>query len=268
LSLEKGFDYHLVKGVWNNNINEIEADKVLELCLIHFEKFPDKTLGVVCFNYKQQQYIYDLVQKALLDKKAVLPNHFFVKNIENVQGDERDVIIFSLAYASNKSGKLQMNFGFLNQKGGENRLNVAVTRAKEKNIIVASIMPQALEVENAKNNGPKLLKAFLEYAFNVSEGKFKVEFQGNDFRKVPWLLKNKITLEEQKIAKYTTISDAYFFADVLLANQSEAKVVLTDDDLYFSSESVKEAHVYLPLALKNKDWEYRQDYSRNHWAKE
>lgn len=85
----------------------------------------------------------------------------FVKNIENVQGDERDIIIFSIGYAENEQGKVIKNFGWLNQRGGENRLNVAISRAKIKIIIVTSISPSDLDVENCKNKGPKIFKEIL-----------------------------------------------------------------------------------------------------------
>lgn len=72
----------------------------------------------------------------------------FVKNIENVQGDERDIIIFSIGYAKNEKGRISLNFGSLSQDGGENRLNVAISRAKQKIYIVTSIEPEDLNVES------------------------------------------------------------------------------------------------------------------------
>lgn len=69
-----------------------------------------------------------------------------MRNIENVQGDERDIILFSIGYAKNEEGKIYNRFGMLNQKGGENRLNVAITRAKEGIVIVSSIEPEELNV--------------------------------------------------------------------------------------------------------------------------
>ena len=102
-----------------------------------------------------------------------LDERLFVKNIENVQGDERDIIIFSIGYAKNEEGKVYNRFGSLNQKGGENRLNVAVTRAKEGIIVVSSIEPEDLNVANTSERGPKLLKSYLKYARAVSGGKIR-----------------------------------------------------------------------------------------------
>ena len=88
--------------------------------------------------------------------------------MENVQGDERDNIIFSIGYAQNENGKVVKNFGWLSQRGGENRLNVAISRAKNKIIIVTSIDPEDLDVDNCKNAGPMILKKYLIYANAVS----------------------------------------------------------------------------------------------------
>ena len=81
----------------------------------------------------------------------------FIKNIENVQGEERDIIIFSIGYAKNERGKVVALFGPLSQEGGENRLNVAITRAKEKIYLITSIEPEELNVTYSKHIGPKIL---------------------------------------------------------------------------------------------------------------
>lgn len=87
-----------------------------------------------------------------------------------MQGDERDIIIFSVGYAKDAEGKIRTQFGSLSQEGGENRLNVAVTRAREKIVVVCSISPSdLLRTRTSKNNGPKRLKDYLSYAKTVSE---------------------------------------------------------------------------------------------------
>jgi len=95
--------------------------------------------------------------------------NLFVKNLEEVQGDERDIIIFSIGYGPNKEGKIFLNFGPLNNEGGEKRLNVAISRAREKMIIVTSLLPDDLnritEEDENRKPGPKLFKKYLEYAY-------------------------------------------------------------------------------------------------------
>jgi very-short-patch-repair endonuclease len=87
-----------------------------------------------------------------------------------VQGDERDIIIFTTAYAKNTAGKMVRNYGWLNQVGGENRLNVAVTRSKQKIYLVTSIRPLEFNVEGLTNDGPKIFRRYLEYAYAISAG--------------------------------------------------------------------------------------------------
>jgi len=94
---------------------------------------------------------------------------FFVKNLENVQGDERDVILFSVGYAADKEGKLAMNFGPLNRVGGERRLNVAVTRAKEQVVVFSSIHGSQIDLSRTQAVGASHLRSFLEFAEKGSD---------------------------------------------------------------------------------------------------
>ena len=265
---EKGFDYQLVEGTWSNNVNEEEANHVAQLCLDYFKTKSDKKIGVVTFNFKQQQLILDKVYDLCREEEIAISDQFFVKNIENVQGDERDVIIFSLAYAPNQQGKLQMNFGSLNQKGGPNRLNVAITRAKEKNIIVASILPHQMQVDEAKNEGPRLLRDFLAYAHGVSNDTVGNQQKDSKENNLHWLLKDKIADQILEHHNGYDVEKDYHFADILSSNQGEIDLFLTDDDLYFQSDGVKYMHVYTPLILKQRGWKFSQQYSRNYWQKQ
>lgn len=262
---EKGFEYIQVEGTWNQNVNEVEAAQVAKICLEYFKENSPKTLGVVTFNARQQQLIQDIIWQTAKESRIPIPKSFFVKNIENVQGDERQIIIFSLAYAPNKQGKLQMNFGSLNQQGGPNRLNVAITRAKQKNIIVASIMPDQLHVEDAKNEGPRLLKAFLEYAYQIHSGTYQMEYPFEESSKLNWLLKHKIAKQIEEKQSGHKLQLNHHFADVISSKADERDLFLTDDDLYYASQGVKDSHVYTPLSLIKKEWSFTQKYSRNYW---
>ena len=114
--------------------------------LDHFRKTPEQTLGVIALSYAQMEAIEDELERQLREQPE-LERHFdgdrlggfFVKNLETVQGDERDVIILSIGYGRDENGKLILNFGPLNRAGGERRLNVAVTRAREQLLVVSSI---------------------------------------------------------------------------------------------------------------------------------
>jgi very-short-patch-repair endonuclease len=172
-------------GKWIDRTNLAEAERVVRLLKDFFaSRKKAQTVGIITFNSYQRDLVMDLLDRegrtdpafsdALKRETERKENGedigLFVKNIENVQGDERDCIIFSIAYAKNESGKVVRNFGWLNQRGGENRLNVAISRAKEKIYIVTSIEPFELSVGDLANNGPKLFKKYLEYACAVSRG--------------------------------------------------------------------------------------------------
>jgi len=170
-------------GMWENRRNEAEAKKVIELIKKSIRlKKPHDTIGVITFNTQQRNLIEDYLDEELFNNKRYAKrlqqemNRFedgedrslFVKNIENVQGDERDIIIFSTAYAKNKDGRFLRQFGWLNNEGGQNRLNVAISRAKQKIYVVTSFYPQSFHVEDLKSAGPKRLKQYLQYCYHVS----------------------------------------------------------------------------------------------------
>jgi very-short-patch-repair endonuclease len=158
--------------------NPVEAKKVAELVMDHFNRTPDRSLGVIAFSEAQQMAILDEVDKLRMRKPEMekyfaedSSEEFFVKNLENVQGDERDVMIFSVGYGYDTKGKMTQNFGPLNGPGGERRLNVAVTRARLHIKVVSSI--KSSDIENPSSRGASLLKEYLAYA--AGEGSGKVE---------------------------------------------------------------------------------------------
>jgi superfamily I DNA and/or RNA helicase len=133
--------------------NPIEAEAVANLVFEHFKKYPEKTLGVVTFSIAQMETVEETVERRIVEQPEFERffqedrlEGFFIKNLENVQGDERDVIIFSVGYGRDQQGQMTMNFGPLNKAGGERRLNVAVTRAREKVILVTSIKTSDITV--------------------------------------------------------------------------------------------------------------------------
>lgn len=244
-------DFIKVEGLWEQQKNEVEAQKVKELCsgLIALE--PNRSIGVVTFNHNQAKLIQDLVDEPKVS----------VKNIENIQGDEFDILIFSVAYAPDVKGKLRFQFGTLGMAGGENRLNVAITRAREKVIVVSSIHPEQLQVESATNLGPKLLKEYLSYAKRISEGTAEV-MAGKETKSFA-----------NKLSAKLMASDSRFTADLPYVDLAVKKdgiyssLLLTDDNLLYQSISTKEAFAYHPLALKDKSWTVDRAWSRNYWLK-
>lgn len=263
-TLDPAINYLKVDGTWEKNRNTAEAEKVAELVLENVSK-GDLSIGVVTFNAQQQDHIADLLERKAAENSVILPSSIFVKNIENVQGDEKDLIIFSVGYAPDKNGKISMQFGTLNQINGENRLNVAITRARKKIIIVSSILPNQLRTDEAKNEGPKLLKSYLEYAIEVSKGEFTPApfFQGKHHD--AWYLKNQLKVWA-KSQKDIEMIDELPFAELTVKKDNKyAGLLLTDDNLYFQSMTVKDYHAYTPFALYKKGWPFRMVFSREYW---
>jgi very-short-patch-repair endonuclease/DNA polymerase III delta prime subunit len=160
--------------------NQIEAARVADLVMEHADRFVHhglkQSLGVVAFSEAQMLAIEQELYKRRRARPDLEPffaeddsnnenrEPFFVKNLESVQGDERDVIFFSVGYGRDASGRITMNFGPLNRAGGERRLNVAITRARYRVRVVSSIRADDLAVRDTTPEGVRLLKLYLEYA--------------------------------------------------------------------------------------------------------
>ncbi len=135
---------------------------------------PQRSIGVVTFSSAQQKLVEDLldqkrrehpeIERHFGDEPPVEGEPVFVKNLESVQGDERDVILFSICYGPDESGKVSMNFGPLNRDGGERRLNVAVTRAKHEVVVYSGLRADQIDLNRSKATGVRDLKYFLDYA--------------------------------------------------------------------------------------------------------
>jgi hypothetical protein len=257
-------DYVRVNGKWVANTNQEEAEQVVTNVRELVSSDPAKDIGVITFNAPQQALIQDLLEQSAATAGWKIPASLFVKNIENVQGDERDIIIFSIGYARDKSNKLRLQFGSLNQVGGENRLNVAITRARQKIIVVASIEPEDLKVDDTVNKGPKLLRAYLEYASEASQRKGPAQGFELDRHPASWYLKRAVKSE----MPFNVHLEANFpYCDFMVKRDGEYTVLLlTDDDHYFESPSAKSAHAIVPRTFQWRNWKFKRLYSRNRWA--
>ncbi len=150
--------------------NAAEADAIVKE-VIRRKKDPDlklDSIGIIAFSQAQKDLIEDKLDDALVKNKIVegdeISEPIFVKNLENVQGDERDVIIFSIGYGLDKNGKLSMNFGPINSKNGFRRLNVAISRARKEMLVYTNIDPDLYREEDIENPGAQYLFRFLRYA--------------------------------------------------------------------------------------------------------
>lgn len=175
-------------GVYHSQTNQKEATDVVTFLADLWENREPPTVGVVTFNRKQAELIEETIEdraegdsrfrEVLMRERERTENGedmgFFVKNVENVQGDERDVVVFSSTFGFNEKGTFRRNFGVLGQAGGERRLNVAVTRARKKVVLVTSIPVELVSNLLTTRRPPAVprdyLQAYLEYARTVSDG--------------------------------------------------------------------------------------------------
>ena len=150
-----------------------EVTRVVELILEHAETPPEESLGVIAMGIKHARRIEEALSKASsLTARARRvcfsedrEDRFFVKNLERVQGDERDAIILWIGYGPDRSGKMVYRFGPINQLGGvERRLNVAITRAQNRMTVVSSFRRNELDPDRLRSQGAKLIGAFIGYA--------------------------------------------------------------------------------------------------------
>ena len=255
----------------------------------------NESIGIITFNTNQRDMIMDeLDRECLKDREfsLIYKREFerkengedfglFVKNIENVQGDERDCIIFSLGYAKNEAGRVVRNFGWLNQKGGENRLNVAISRAKKKIYIITSIMPEELYVDDLKNEGPKIFRKYLEYSFAISNKdketakqilySFTEEKRGLENDE---MLKSELekqvyaALQKQGLDVETQVGVGGYKIDLAIRDNQTKQYVLgieCDGKLYDGSQQVRERDIYRQKYLESRGWKIYRVWSTNWW---
>ncbi len=249
------FSWQRIDGVWENQMNKPEADAVIErVKMIHGES-PDDTVGIVTGNYFQME----LIRKKLWDA-GIRDGVAKVRNIENVQGDEFDQVVLSLGYAGNSEGKLVTNFGLLGKAGAENRLNVAITRARRKLHVISSVSPEDFRLGQSQNPGLALLSRFLGFAraqsIRADIPVPEVEAKGYE---MDWSLKTSLLKAEPEVAKAvpSAVMD-------LIRTDPEGNLiaVLTDDQRFFNAPTAKASMAYHPLLLEEKGWEWKWKWSR------
>ncbi len=281
-------------GKWLGRKNKKEAERVVALIKeVLFNRKNKETVGVITFNTNQREAILDEIDReclkdetfsALYKKELDRKDNgedigIFVKNIENVQGDERDHIIFSTGYARNEEGKVVRNFGWLNQQGGENRLNVAISRAKRKITIVTSILPEELPVDDLKNDGPKLFRKYLEYCWAVSKKDTAsvkriltslVDTTSNPEEKTLTPMVSEIisSLKEKGINAEAQVGLGNYKVDIALKDSTNTRYILgieLDSSLYLSNLDDRERDIFKKQYLECRGWRIYRLWSKNWW---
>lgn len=278
-----GVEYIYVKdGIYDrsgkkNNI--IEARKVADLVFAHFEKHPNRSLGVVTFSEAQQ----NAVDAAIHQKRLQNPRFdnffmedkdspFFIKNLENVQGDERDTIIFSIGYAKDSSGIMYMNFGPLNREGGYRRLNVAITRAKYNVKLVGSIVPGDIDVEKVSSKGIKMLRSYIEFAQQGTIALQKeLKFNSNVTFDSPFEEAIYDFLQTKNYNVVTQVGCSGFRIDMAIKHPTQnGKFVIgieCDGATYHSSRTARERDRLRQTVLEDMGWTIYRIWSTD-WIKD
>lgn len=170
--------YVAINGIYDagkSRTNKLEAEAIVKDIENHYlsEKGKSLSIGVITFNAMQQALIEKLIDARRMANqdldRAIYASEaepFFVKNLENVQGDERDIILFSITFGKDINGKISMNFGPMNKEGGHRRLNVAASRARHEVRIFSSLRPEHIDLSRTKSRGVSDLKAYLDFSLN------------------------------------------------------------------------------------------------------
>ncbi len=243
------------------NTNPLEAKRVVEEVLRHVEACPDRlpSLGVITFNDRQRDLIEDSLREIASPRVIeALDAHdgLFVRNLENVQGEERDTILFSATFAANAQGDLPLNFGVLNHAGGERRLNVAITRARRQIIVFTSFDPQDLHAERTAHRGVKDLRAYLHQA---AEGRAPRALPASQ-SPLSWHRREIAeALEAAGLTVHTGVGHSIFEIDLVLARADQpdrpAVAVLLDGPQWNKREGVVERDLLPVDVLRTMGWQ-------------
>ena len=272
--------YHPVDSIYKegqNRINRGEAEAIVEDIVTKLRQ-PDfnKSIGVVTFNMDQQKLISDLFEVARSQHPEIEP-HFsedkfdsvFVKNLESVQGDERDLIYFSITFGKDAAGKLSMNFGPMNQAGGTRRLNVAVTRAKEEMHVFASLKPEQIDLSRTAAEGIRDLKHFLEYAQRGSSALIAAVGAPGGFFDSPFEQAVAERLHAKGWITHSQVGVSGFRIDLGVINPDAPGLYLSavecDGATYHSSATARDRDFLREQVLRGLGWEVIRIWSTDWW---
>ena len=283
--LSRSISFHFMEnGVYEERRNPSEANYIAQLVRGLLQRQTGLSIGIVAFSEAQQTEIEDALSR-LADEDSAFAEHLeadyvreehdqfcglFVKNLENVQGDERDIIIMSVCYGHDAGGRMLMNFGPINQRGGEKRLNVIFSRAKNHMAIVSSI--RHADITNDYNDGANSLKNFLQYAEAVSKGdegmaRRVLENLNPLSRKAlsPASQNDAVVealaaaLRSRGYAVETNVGQSKFRCDLTVRTNSESLYqlgILVDTEAHYASRDLLDRYLMQPSILRAFGWRF------------
>ena len=261
-----GLSFHLVEGGTydrgQTGTNRVEARAICRAILDHAKQHPNLSLGVAAFSVRQQQAILDeleLLRRENADLEGYFHSHphepFFVKNLENVQGDERDVIFISVGYGPDASGYIAMSFGPLSGEGGERRLNVLISRAKKRCAVFTSLRADDIDLARATGRGVRAFKTFLQYA---ETGRLGVAEQTDREEDSPFEVAVRHAVEGLGYEVRPQVGVAGFFVDLGVIDPAKPGRYLLgiecDGAAYHSSRSARDRDRLRQAVLEDHGW--------------
>lgn len=258
------------KGRSRSNRAEAEAIVAEVLRRLADPELSKRSIGIVSFSKVQQNLIEDILVDELAKQPELEAKAFhseeplFIKNLENVQGDERDVILFSVGYGPDKSGNVSMNFGPLNNEGGERRLNVAVSRSRYEMIVYSTMRAEQIDLKRSNAKGVEGLKRFLEYA---AHGTMNIPQSA-----VSSMVENKlVTLVAKEIEAHgyqvqTNVGRSNFKIDIAVIDPDSTQdatsatpnyilAILCDGKNYYETKTTRDREIVQPNVLNSLKWE-------------
>ncbi|MEX0938807.1 MAG: AAA domain-containing protein [Pirellulales bacterium] len=283
-TLKRPISYHLLShGVYDKRRNRAEAEYIAEMVRSLLQDTPQSTIGIVAFSEAQQDEIDQALSRMAADDKLfgdALEQAYereddgqfvglLVKNLENIQGDERDIIILSVCYGRPPIGRMRMNFGPINKSGGEKRLNVAFSRAKQHMAVVSSI--DSTEITNDYNDGANCLKSYLRYAEAVSVGDAHAAARiTHGLSRWAHAEQNPATSSQEIVAEQVadaltaagyqvdrSVGQSHFRCDLAVYQQGDAIYrlgILVDGKSYYEQSDVLERDMMRPRLLRAFGW--------------
>lgn len=264
------FEY--VKGVYDkgkSRSNRIEAQAVVSEIVRRLQGADNRSIGVVAFSSVQQNLIEDLLQDVLsknpaLDEKAnKCEEPIFIKNLENVQGDERDIILFSVGYGPDKNGYVSMNFGPLNNNGGERRLNVAVSRARYEMVVFSALRSDDIDLKRSDAKGVAGLKYFLEFAEKGTTPLLESQLTDDCHSAMVEDIAREISNLGYDVN--TSVGRSAFKIDVAVVNPKDPSsyllAILCDGKSYYEAKTVRDREIVRPDVLAMLNWNVMRIWS-------
>ncbi|MDO5475873.1 MAG: DUF4011 domain-containing protein, partial [Eubacteriales bacterium] len=266
-----------VESVYKNGTNVKEAEAVVAEIVqrYHDPKRKGQSIGVVTFNVKQQALIENLLAKQFqadpkLDAWANEgEDPLFVKNLENVQGDERDIILFSIGYGPDEKGRISMNFGPINKSGGGKRLNVAFSRSRIEMIIFASLYSSDIKVTE---NSPEGLIAFHDFLYYAEGHNLSAAEAGTNKKEISGagILQSICRiLREEGYHCETMVGHSDFHIDLAVIDPYDSTKylmgILLDGDGYRKTRNTRDREVAQVSVLRNLGWTIHRIWTMDWW---